>query len=331
MNLPPLPLIDGALFIDNSGWVETFQTCYRYGEYKNLHLRVAADEKPALNFGSAIHLVLETRYRQGVDDTIPWNDIANVLTNFYNEHPSPIEDWRSLNWAMTISKRYFERYPIEEFSLLSGPDGKPLVELSFNLPLYTHILHKDKLTQQEIPVIYTGRIDLPFSHDGQTWVMDHKTTSMMGGQFFDRMRMSSQQKGYCWAFQQLTGQKVAGYVINGIRTKEPPLYIQDPNRKQGKDTPEKWWNESFQRERYWLTEGALDEWKQNVISMCKEFFYHYENDYMPMKTAWCASYGRCPYYQICTLSPEDRLAQLATGLYTANEWSPLKQPTQSQQ
>ncbi len=165
--------------------------------------------------------------------------------------------------------------------------------------------------------------------------MDHKTTSMLGQTFFDGMKMSSQQRGYCWAFEQLTERKVAGFVVNAIRTKEPPLYVQ-----QGKtwrsgtksQTPEQWWNESFQRERYSLKPGELDEWKQNTIALLEEFFWNYSRGYMPMKTALaCTAWGRCPYYDVCTLAPEDRGLLLASGLFIDNKWTPLLQPSQSKQ
>lgn len=367
--------------------LELLTTCPRALEYNKLHQRIASNEKPSLNFGSAIHLALEYRYQRyqsGLLDAQYTNDIAVLLSNFFDEHPCPLEDFRNLNWALGIVKQYNHRYAVEEFSLLKydvpqtcahcdgkgefeedipteeigpeEPEGPPatkrykgclwcrgtgklsmMVELPFALPLFTYKTsensHVDPELDIEIPVIYSGRIDLPTIHSDQLWVMDHKTTSMLGAQFFDKMRMSAQQKGYAWAFQELTGKSVAGYVINAIRTKEPPLYITDPNApKRGKATsPEAWWNESLARERYYLKPDELTEWKHNAIALMEEFFYHYAKGYMPMKTAWCSSYGRCPYFDVCSTTASDRGVMLSSGLFTKNLWDPLRQPSQPKQ
>jgi len=340
MTLPPLPLVGNTLFIDNSGWIEALSTCHRQLQYKSLNLRVGAAEKPALNFGSCIHLCLEHRYRKyGTDIVGPtfWNEIADIITGFFQEHPSPIEDWRNANWALATIKRYMAKYETEDFALLGDKNGAPLIELPFAIELYRHRCPAgdNTLRLQEIIVVYTGRIDLLLAlADGTKWTMDHKTTSQIGQQHWDKMRLSSQQKGYCWAVEQLTGHKLTGFVINTIRTKEPPQYVlNNVASKYGKtQTPEAWWNESLQREKFYLKPNELDEWKRNTIALVENFFFNYERGYLPMETALgCASYGRCPYFDVCTLAEPDRDFFLASGLFADNVWSPLHQPTQSKQ
>lgn len=374
--LPPLPLIDGALFVDNSGWIESMSTCNRLAQYKNLNKRIGAGEKPALNFGSAIHLGLEYRYakyKNGPVDDAYYNDMAAILTDFYNEHPVPLDDWRGLNWTMTLLRKYNEKNITEGWNLLAydTPIDCPqcggetavssskclwcqgtgkreaMVELAFGLPLFTWKgeLWFDEAAATggpykkhlEIPIIYTGRIDLPISIDGQIFVMDHKTTGMLGSSFFDAKRLSSQQRGYCWAFQELAKKPVAGYVINAIRTKEPPQYVTaGGERKSTSKTtnPQTWWEESFQREKFLLQPGQLDEWKQNVISLIEEFLWHYSRGYMPMRTGnehACVNYGKCQFFDVCRLHSDDRGMMLASGLFMDNVWSPLKEPTQPKQ
>lgn len=336
-NLPPLPLIDGCLFIDNSGWIESLTTCHRLTQYKSLSLRIGAAEKPALNFGSVIHLCLEHRYRKYRTDAVGpnfFNEIGEIITKFFDEHPCPIDDWRNANWAMKVMKQYMAKYETEDFALLGGKDGEPMVELPFAIELYRH-LFDGNMTGKIIPVIYTGRIDLPLSlPDSSIWVNDNKTTGLIGAQHWDKMRMSSQLKGYCWSFEQLTGKKVSGYMVNTIRTKEPPDYVLrgETSSRGKKQSPEAWWDESFQRERFYLQPGALDEWKKNTIAIVEEFFYNYQKGYLPMETSLgCTAYGRCPYFDVCTLPESDRDVLLSSGMYTDNVWSPLHQPTQAKQ
>lgn len=183
-----------------------------------------------------------------------------------------------------------------------------------------------------VPVIYTGRIDLPISIDGQIFVNDFKTTSMLGDMFWNEMRMTAQQRGYVWAFQELTGKPVAGYMITALRTKEPPQYVTNGTSRGGKSqSPEQWWNESFDRQRFLLDPVHITEWKHNTIDLVEEFFWHYGRGHLPQKTKWCNSYGKCPYFDVCLLHPNDRPAFLQSGLFADNVWSPLKQPTQSRQ
>lgn len=371
--LPPLPLIDGCLFIDNSGWIESMSTCHRLLEYKQLFKRISSAEKPALNFGSAVHSALEYRYVKAQNQRVePWIDdeVNDVLKGEFDQHPVPEGDWRTLNWAVEVFRRYNQRYSIEEFNLLKyntpiecpkcegkghtstlTPDGghvvpckwcnetgkrELMVEMSYALPLFTWsgFLDSDGIDQDfkvTIPVFYTGRIDLPLSLDSKIFILDHKTTSLLGPMFFDRMRMSAQQRGYCWAFEQLTGQKVSGYIVNAVRTKEPPQYVTNNTvTKTGKkQSSESWWEESLQRERFYLTSNDLSEWKSNAIAKVEEFFWHYQRGYMPMNTENCTKWGRCPYYDVCSLAGEDRGVMLSSGLYTTNVWSPLKEPSQA--
>ena len=385
-NLPPLPLIDGALFIDNSGWIETMSTCHRYLQYKNLNKRVTSGEKAALNFGSAIHLAVElryARYQNKLVDEAYYNDLSSIFTDLFNEHPSPSDDWRSLNWAMEMTKKYNDRFSIEDFNLLkyekpvewpscggTGHTHKPaepdsyihqlcpfclgtglreaMVEVPFAVKLFDwkgtlngrqaegdERWHKDGKWVATIPIIYSGRIDLPIMKDNQLFVMDHKTTSMMGQPFWDEQRVSPQHLGYCWAFEQTTGQRPTGYVVNAVRTKDCPQYVlagKDFKSKDGKKTsPADWWQQTFQRDIFPVTQSKLDEWKNNTIDLVEEFFFHYQRDFMPQKKKWCSSYGRCPYYEVCLLAPEDRGLILASGEFSDNKWTPLNQPTQTKQ
>jgi hypothetical protein len=369
-NLPPLPLIDGCLFIDNSGFMEGVSTCSRYLQYKTLNLRIPTGEKPSLNFGSAIHMALELRYvryqNKPVDDQY-YNDLAALLTQFFSEHPVQSDDWRNLNFAMEMVRKYNEKYDQEEFNLLrydtpidcpycegfsvtpnekggiqakclwcSGSGKREImVEMSFALPLFTH-RNSDPIkgVSDEVPVIYSGRIDLPISFRDEIGVLDNKTSSQLGSMFWDEMRMTAQMRGYAWAFNKVTGKDVKAFYVNGIRTKEIPQYVQKGKtfQREGKTSDSKsWWGDTLQREKFYLKPGELKEWEYNTIDLVEEFFWHYSRGYMPMKTKWCTVYGKCPYYDVCQLAPEDRDLYLASGLFSDNVWSPLRQPTQVKQ
>lgn len=372
MNLPPLPLIDGCLFIDNSHAMDPLQTCDRLFEYQFLHQRISASEGTALNFGSAQHLTREFRYKVYKDKPLDqpyFGTCAQILSDFYGEHPVSIDDWRNLNWAKEVSEQYDKRWLKEQFQLMQYDEPKVcdhcqgvgykgvlmpftkdqqldpcpfcsgtgkndmMVELSFALPLYTHTPQRGEGSlmsamgyTHEIPVFYTGRIDLPILLDNRIWVMDFKTTSMLGEIFWNRMKMSSQQRGYCWSFKQLTGKDVAGYIVRAIRTKEPPLYVtnRELSRKGKAQSPEQWWEESLQENKEYVTNAQLEEWKFNTIELIEKMFWQYSRGYFPMSTESCTKWNRCQYFDVCSTVKNERGVVLSSGLYKQNEWSPLK-------
>ena len=313
MKLPELPLIDGCFLIDNST-LETLTTCPRALQYSKLNRRIAAGAKPSLTFGSALHNALEYRYKTAGNGILNDDQKAaqmQVIADYFAENPAAEDDYRNANWAIELVKKYNAIYPTEPFNVLVDDKGQTLCELSFALPLfnYTH-------NGTTIPVIYMGRIDLPVQWDGGIWILDHKTTSVLGPTYFEAATMSAQFLGYLWAFQTLTKKACQGFIINALRVKQPPA--------KPKDGLDSWWRESFQRQRYHVTEAQITEWKANTIALVKEFFWHYENAYFPMKTSWCVGkYGKCQYFDICSLPEGNRDTMLTSTLYQDNTWSPL--------
>jgi hypothetical protein len=368
-NLPHLPLIDGCLPVDNSHWMDPLQTCDRLLEYESLRGRISTGEATALNFGTAQHLTREYRYKVYRDqplDQAYFNGCADILSSFFNDHPSPVDDFRSLNWAIEVSRQYDKRWSKENFRLMRYEKSKVcdhcggigencyfcgcsggtdmMVELSFIHRFHLHKLSNGLfhlLTPEQrkwvielggIWILYCGRIDLPIVIDNRIWVMDFKTTSILGEVFWNRMKMSSQQKGYCWAFKELTGKDVAGYIVRAIRTKEPPKYVVEGTTSRGGKTqsPEQWWEESLQENREYVSNEKLNDWKQNTIELIEKMFWQYERGFFPMSTESCTKWGRCQYFDVCQMLPAERLVVLNSGLFKSNDWSPLKQPTQCQ-
>lgn len=320
ISLPPLPLRNGALEIDNS-FLSAFISCPRKSQYSSLARRIWAGERPALNFGSAIHRALEYRYttlRNEAPTVLDEQDIFDhALKPYFDANPQPEDDHRTLEFAREVIGMYNQRYAHEPFSLMVDKDGKVMAEMSFAVPLFTYRMGKDlQGIDHNIPIIYTGRIDLPVLWDGQVFIGDFKTSGMLGPSKADEYKISPQFEGYCWAFEKLTGTKPGGFFIRGIRTKSKP-----GSAKAGWD---KWWDECFMSHKEYLRPGQLDEWYRNTVALVEEFFWHYQRGFMPQKKQACTMYGKCPYYEICYMPEASREQVLQSDMYTANEWSPLK-------
>ena len=305
MNLPPLSLVDGALLIDNS-MLEGLTTCPRSTEYSFLHKRKAAEERPALNFGGSIHAALAHRYKQdseGIDAKTEQEQVK-LLEDWYAEKPNPEEDFRNLDKAVSVISNYNREYMIEPFIPLEMEKGK-CVEQSFAF----HIFDVESKVYGKVRIIYTGRIDLVVEWEHQIFTVDHKTTSIMGNQFFEELSMSPQQMGYAWALSKSIGKAPTGYMINAICCRRPT--------KTGVGI-------EFARNRYYLSQEQIDEWKHNLQALVEEFVWNYDRDYMPQKKKWCVGkYGKCPYFDVCSLPVMQRGLMLDSGMYEDNKWSPL--------
>jgi len=316
MTLPPLPLVDGALFIDNS-FLENLITCPRKLQYANLLKRIPSGDAPALNFGSCVHSALEYRYKTCRNEMPTEAQVEaqkRLIIDWFDKNPQAEDEPRSTNFAIDLMRHYNAKYPIEPFHLITNDKNEVMLEMSFALPLFEYF-QPNGTERDVIPIIYTGRIDLPVVWDEQIIIIDHKTASTLGYNYFDQQRVSPQFEGYCWAFEQLTQKKVSGFCINALRSKELPT-----KPRGGIDA---WWDEGLQRHKEYLKPGQLDEWKTNAIMMIKEFMWHYQNDYMPTKKKACTLYKKCPYYDVCYQQAADRPRALRSDSFQDNTWSPL--------
>ena len=319
MSLPLLPLTDGAFLIDNST-LELIQTCPTQYLYAKLYNKVSETGKPSLDFGSAIHAALDYRYSNCHDKPVSpehQSGQGELLHNFFKDLPVDEEEHRNENFANEVVKRYNQKYQAEPFNVLTDTTGKVLCEIPFSIPLY-EVTHAGT----KIPVIFTGRIDLPIQWDGKITVMDNKTSSMFFGpqRFLDEQRCSNQYRGYCWAFEKATGRTVEAYAVNGIPTKQPPA-----KPKQGID---QWWMEWFVRD---VTQLALypkwrEEWLESTITMVDYIFWLHQRGSFPQTGRFvraCEDYGGCQFRDVCNQPEERRLEVLNSFIYKENTWSPL--------
>lgn len=314
---PILPLLqDGAFLVDNS-FLDSTTTCVRKAQYRYLLNRSPGGEKAALNFGTAIHLALDWRYKtcqnRQVTDADEQHIHDNILVPFFEQNPVAEGEHRTLNWCFEIIKHYNKNYLIEPFKLLKWKDRDEVMsEITF-----IHDLATLKYDGQDIPVKYVGRIDLPVVWDDCLMILDHKTTSMLGNFYFDGQKISPQYEGYCWAMQRTLGTNlVSGFCINGIRTKEAPA-----KPRSGWDV---WWSECFERHKEYLRPGQLEEWQENTIALIEEWLWHYGRGIFPAKKKACTMYGKCAYYDVCYLPKQNRELVLAGDQFIEDKWSPLK-------
>lgn len=304
--LPPLPLIEGHLFIDNS-FLDKLNSCPRATEYSALYKRRAADSNGPLNFGGAIHHALAYRYEHCADMVTAQHETAQVklLEDWFTEKPNPVDDHRQLDLACKLMQFYNRKYVGEEFAM-TEINGRICVEQPFVAPLFYSDEH-------HIQVMYCGKIDLIVSADGQFFVLDHKTTSIMGDGFFKAHAVNPQMFGYLWGGQETMKTTFGGFIINGIRVPRPTI----KNGLVVKD-------EDFGRLKVYVHPSQVVEWRRNTIFLIEEFLRSYKLGFLPQKKTWCVhKYGTCDYFDVCSLPIENRSMMLQSGAFMDDTWSPL--------
>ncbi len=336
VNPLPLPLTNGALIVDNS-MLEVLQTCPRKFEYKYLLKRMRRGRNAALDFGSAIHAALEWRYkncREQAPTIVDEEAMNDIVTKFFEEHPIvDEEERRTPAFAADLLREYNKKYQNEPFHLLEDTQGEVLAEMSFAIKLFDYETSSKDYPNNSvsIPVIFSGKIDLPIMYDGSILVMDTKTGGMMWGpqKFCWEHQMTKQFAGYGWAFEKLTGKKCDGYMLNAIVTKSAPI-------KPKSGTVSDWYQQWMPRDiQYFaLNPSWREEWLADTIASVNYLFWLYQQQYFPasgMYTKACAAYNGCEFREVCQQPIQQRLRLLQDHiLFEDNTWSPLKQTTTKQ-
>lgn len=340
----PLPLIDGAFFASAS-FLEAYMRCpLEAYNYKVLG-RISAKARNALVFGNHKHSALEMHYRLQ-EFNLPQSEISSrisiMLADEFARKPVEPDDFRQLNWALELYHQYLKAHEFDALKPMHYKEPRPckqckgkatqcawcngtgqmttMVEVPFALPLFEYRSTSQLSSLAPIPVYYHGFIDLPCTSDNMNFVLDFKTTSMLGQGFWDDKRASAQQVGYCWAFNQLTNIKLHGFLVRAIRTTQMPPGIASgkPNKKGEVKSIENWWAEGFPEERFYLGSDEIAEWHNNTIELMMQFFWHYERGFFPQhKPVGCVTkYGKCQYYDTCMTFPaNERASLLSSGLF----------------
>lgn len=298
-------LIDGAFVIDNSNF-EYITTCPRAAYYQILRKRKGVGNSAALNFGGAIHAGLEIRYKssEAVALVTPktYSNQCSALMDYLERHSIENDEFRTGAFAADVLRAYNQNYTSEPFSVLLDAGGTPMVELSFAVPIGE---------VSGIPCIWAGKVDVAISWENRFWVLDHKTTSILGGTYFNQFYNSNQMIGYCWALQHLLNQPIAGALVNVLAIRRPT--------KTGKSI-------EFVRQRFEYPQSRIEEWQDNTLAIIEDFFQMCKKNYWPMHTQWCiGKFGQCAYFDVCTVPTLQREMMLQSGLYEDITWSPLKE------
>lgn len=330
--------LDGDNYALELDWssTEPMLTCDRAAQYRLIHSR-STYPSPALVYGAALHEALEFLYRaRHLVGRWPTDDLPDLINHacasaehHFLENPPPLtSEWRTFDRLREVVTLYVNKWKDEQFSVLEI-NNEPMIERSFAQPLgeikLNQILPFDRsLLVADAPnganfyvgtlhIVWTGIIDMVIEQNDQLYVLDHKTSSVVGDSFYNAFELSQQFLGYQWAVEHLLGRELAGAVLNTIIGRQKTV--------KGSGTPN-----DFSRRFYPYPRHRLDEWPSSILSIIETFVHNLTKGFFPMKTSWCqGKYGQCPFFNVCSLPPQHRMIELMSDNYAPNVWNPLDQ------
>ena len=294
--------------IDNFA-LSTHQRCPAEYELRIREHWTSRKRSPALRFGGALHVGLANWYRSH-DPELALEGIVSSWDSTWDS-----DDYRTLEKCARTMIEYIQRYPQETFTVVGAPTT-PIVEQTFTLETgwYCGCLSCGHLNDDPEfgyctscktslePIEYGGILDTLIEFSGTMYVLEHKTTSVMGASYFDQFKPDNQVTGYIWAGSKMSGGQVAGAMVNAVAIS-----------KTG----------ATRFDRRITSRNALDihEWLTSLRMHCTEILRHQKLGIFPLRTTSCMTkYGRCQFHDVHTLSdPGDRFRRLEQD-YIKQPW-----------
>ncbi len=287
----------------NYSSLELIQTCKRKARYVLRDELRSNQESPATLFGSGIHKGLEVWYSMPQTRRKPSCDgecasfaqlcancaaIAAFRSSVHSMETLDPTDKRSPNSGERILRSYFSKFWDDPFEVMCDEAGLPLVEKTFEFVM---------VDEPHVKIIYFGTVDaiLRNTQTGVVLVVDHKTTSSLGSEFYNRIKPNHQYTGYIMGAQKVLGIQTELFLVNGLQVaKTKADCARQITTRTEEDQKELVDAVRFAVSDYLLCE-AQDRWPMNAPNPCTNF-------------------GGCQYRVICE-APEVIRGQIIQNLY----------------
>lgn len=287
----------------NSSSLGIILSCLRKSWYVLERGLKSQSESTALLFGIAIHKAMEVFYSHPrAERNIPprFNEISNLMA-FGEAAPSdhflykaiaafveaaaplsylPDSDKRSPSTGVWLLQHYFATYINDQYVVATDENG-PIVERTGEV-----VLHEEP----GLRIVLFGTIDVVLKNlaDGRLLPADHKTTSTLGSDFFNRLKPNHQYTGYLLIARDGLKLPVHEFLVNGIQVKERPKTARGSNP-------------SFTRQATTRSEQDITEFKQVVVHAVKTYLNCKTSEVWPLgHVDACTHYGGCQFLEVCS-------------------------------
>lgn len=289
----------------------TFQMCPAKYELRAREHWTARRKSGALGAGTAIHAGLAEWYRT--------KNPARALARLAQAWPAemPLDDWRTKQKALEVMAAYIRNYEQEPFTVVSAA-ANPMIECTFTLPtgLYLDCPDCPGSDREEVDgrwvcencaqpleeIEYGGIFDGLIEFSASLYILEHKTTSMLGPFYFNQFKPNNQVTGYIWAAEVMSGQRVGGALINAIG-----MYKSSATK--------------FERQITTRSELEIKEWLHNLKHVCQMIRDCEQRNYWPLQTASCCLYGRCEFHDVHVLSTPREREKILEQNYIREQWN----------
>ena len=267
--------------------LSTFLRCRKRYYWRMVRDLVGKTPQTAPEFGKAIHKALDNWFHFRNPDQA----LLEFTTNFVE---NPNDEKRTIRVGIKLLQLYFEKYAQEGFKVLATelPFSLPVAEGGFNL---------------------IGRIDKIVDWDGAVYVMDHKTTSRLGYEFFYKIKPNMQFDGYIWAARQLGYPKCSGILLDALLVAKGLCVPAQLAKLQ-----------PLARDISARTDKELADYITKICLIVDDIRNCYKTGVWYENTEGCCDFIECPYRKICKedASIHDRIAEMD---YRVEVWSPHKE------
>ncbi len=311
---------DGKTYVKiNFSSLDILQTCMRKSNFALNNGLTIASEHPALVFGVGVHKALEVWYCADrtnrkigsvqCDDAhaqmlagnnpaahgacarcaamFAFIETAKVLT----EHDGA----RSPESGVNILNNYFDVYLDDPYEVLHDSQG-PVCERTAEAILYD---------SADLRIIFFGTIDSVLRNRETSEIIgcDHKTTSSLGKDFFNRIKPNFQYVGYWFLMRESLGLKPSQFMVNGIQVAKT--------------------KQELSRQFTTITDEEIEELRTAVVWNVRKYLECLESGVWPMTTPTaCANWGGCQFKKICEM-PQKLHSAIISAEFITKESFPV--------
>jgi len=296
----------------NSSSLSILQECWRKSYYTLVRQLKSNVEGHATLYGTAIHKALEVFYSGTKDERIlpenfskltdlmgaggpaspheeaalPLRAIRAFLDTAAPLSSLPASDKRSLATGAWTLEHYFRTYINDPYVILRDEAGAPMVE---------KVVECEVWREPGLTITLFGTIDciLRNEENGTVLVTDHKTSSVVGEQFYNRLLVNHQYSGYILLAQRVLGLDTQNFMVNAIQVKPRPVTARGT-------APH------FPRQVTVRTPEMLEEFIHTLRYSVKQFLVlrvQAEKDGIyafPLgNVSACAAYNGCQFLKVC--------------------------------
>lgn len=266
--------------------LSTYMRCPKRYYYRMVRNLVGKVKPLAPEFGKWIHKALDVWFVE--------RDMDKAIQVFKNNYVGSDSDQkRTVPVGEKLLRLYAEKYAHEGFTILES-------EKEFCVDLPTG----DKLI---------GRIDKIIEWDNVIYVMDHKTTSRLGYEFFYKIKPNMQFDGYIYAARKMGYTACNGVLLDALLVAKGLLVPSQLSRL----TP-------LARDLSTRSDEELQLYIDNVSMILNSVKNSYETEKWIMNTEGCCDFIECPYRKICK-EEKDIQERIISMDYTEDKWDPREQ------